>query len=315
MMRPEHLAGRRNVAHLAWEQKDANPWWKVVYDRYDEIWTISAFAATAFRTMFPGRVRVVPNVLNFDEFPFDEEVSRARLRNERIKFLFVFEANSSMERKNPEGVIDAFVKAFKDTHHAKRVQLTLKVGSLHRPEHAARVERLMRKASESGLAIDFDGRQLARNALLRLIAEADAEAAHIRELARAEGHAEGVAFGREAGLGQHVAELDAGPLADGAPAFIAIVHGDLGARRQSLDLVKRKGERPAHQPIDRQPPIGELRDHHLEIGEAGRHGGAVERKIRRNVRDRELPRKRLCGQQQALNAQRNPLAEIKRAAQ
>jgi glycosyltransferase involved in cell wall biosynthesis len=173
MMRPEHLAGRRNVAHLAWEQKDANPWWKVVYDRYDEIWTISAFAATAFRTMFPGRVRVVPNVLNFDEFPFDEEVSRARLRNERIKFLFVFEANSSMERKNPEGVIDAFVKAFKDTHHAKRVQLTLKVGSLHRPEHAARVERLMRKASESGLAIDFDGRQLARNALLRLIAEAD----------------------------------------------------------------------------------------------------------------------------------------------
>jgi hypothetical protein len=68
-MRPEYLAGRRNIAHLAWEQRDANPWWKMVYDRYDEIWTISEFAATPFRKFFPDRVRVVPNVLDFDHFP------------------------------------------------------------------------------------------------------------------------------------------------------------------------------------------------------------------------------------------------------
>ena len=80
IMRPEHLAGRRNIAHLAWEQKDANPWWKVVYDRYEEIWTISEFAATPFRKMFPGRVRVVPNVLDFEQFPNCEELSAARTR-------------------------------------------------------------------------------------------------------------------------------------------------------------------------------------------------------------------------------------------
>ena len=78
-MRPDHRAGRRNVAHLAWEQKGTNPWWKVVYDRYDEIWAISEFAATGFRRMFPGRVRVTPNVLNFDEFPEYPETMAARL--------------------------------------------------------------------------------------------------------------------------------------------------------------------------------------------------------------------------------------------
>jgi glycosyltransferase involved in cell wall biosynthesis len=173
MIRPEHRAGRRNIAHLAWEQKDANPWWQYVYDRYDEIWTISEFAATPFRKMFPGRIKVVPNVLDFDGFPSCEEAGRVRLKGERLEFLFVFDANSSMERKNPEGVIDAFTKAFKGTRHAKRAHLTLKVAGLHRPEHAARVNGLVRKVRESGVAIDIDGRQLAREAMLRLIAEAD----------------------------------------------------------------------------------------------------------------------------------------------
>jgi glycosyltransferase involved in cell wall biosynthesis len=173
MMRAEHLAGRQNIAHLAWEQKEANPWWKVAFDRYDEIWTISEFAASPFRKMFPGRIRVVPNVLEFDQFPPCEATSQARLKGDVLRFLFVFDANSSMERKNPEGVIHAFTKAFKDTRHAKRVQLTLKVGGMHRPEHASRVERLTRNARESGLTIHFDGRQLARCTMLQLIAEAD----------------------------------------------------------------------------------------------------------------------------------------------
>ena len=68
-IRPEYLSGRENIAHLAWEQQDASLWWKPVYDRCDEIWAISEFAAVPFRTVFPNRVRVVPNVLDFDRFP------------------------------------------------------------------------------------------------------------------------------------------------------------------------------------------------------------------------------------------------------
>jgi glycosyltransferase involved in cell wall biosynthesis len=173
LMPPEYLSGRRNIIHLAWEQKDANCLWKAVYNRFDEIWTISDFAASSFRKMFPGRVRVVPNVVEFETFPICHEAAAQRLRGEHVRFLFVFDANSSIERKNPEGAVDAFVKAFKDTPYAQRVRLTLKIGGMHRIEHAERLERLRRKADDSGLDIRFDGRQLLREAMLELIADTD----------------------------------------------------------------------------------------------------------------------------------------------
>jgi glycosyltransferase involved in cell wall biosynthesis len=173
MLRPEHLAGRRNVVHLAWEQKGDNPWWRAVYDRYDEIWMISEFAATPFRKMFPDRVRVVSNVLDLDSFPLCDAASAARLRGERLRFLFAFDARSSLERKNPEAVAAAYVKAFQGTRHAARVSLTLKVGGMRRGETTARIERLLHRTASAGLDIRLDDRHLARDDMLALIAGAD----------------------------------------------------------------------------------------------------------------------------------------------
>ena len=96
-IRPEYLSGRENIAHLAWEQQDASLWWKPVYDRCDEIWVLAFLAAVPFRTVFPNRVRVVPNVLDFDRFPDCHELADQRLGGDILRFLFVFDANSSME--------------------------------------------------------------------------------------------------------------------------------------------------------------------------------------------------------------------------
>jgi glycosyltransferase involved in cell wall biosynthesis len=173
IIRAEQLVGRRNIAHLAWEQKDINRLWKDVYDRYDEIWAISEFAAAPFRKIFPDRVTVVPNVLDFGRFPNVVRETSGRSNGDLLNYLFVFNANSSIERKNPEGVIDAFTKAFKGTEHASRVQLTLRIQGMNRPEHSQRVEHLRRKACESGLSIRFDGSELSREAALMLLANAD----------------------------------------------------------------------------------------------------------------------------------------------
>jgi glycosyltransferase involved in cell wall biosynthesis len=173
MLRPEQLAGRRNVVHLAWEQKGDNPWWKIVYDRYDEIWMISEFAATPFRKMFPGRVRVVPNVLDFETFPDCAEANAKRLKGKRLNFLFAFDARSSMERKNPEGVAAAYIKAFKGTPSAGRVSLTFKVGGMRWSEHWSRIERLLHEITYAGLAVQLDDRHLGRESMLALIADAD----------------------------------------------------------------------------------------------------------------------------------------------
>jgi glycosyltransferase involved in cell wall biosynthesis len=169
----EYFWGRKNVVHLAWEQKDWNPHWKKVYSRYDEIWTISKFAALPFEQMFGDRVRVVPNVLNFQDYPeFPIGASKKR-DGAKFRFLFIFDANSSMERKNPDACIDAFIAAFGGRNDAKSVQLYLKIGNLARPEHASRVHRLRQKAAQSELDIVFDGRQLHRNDVMKLIASAD----------------------------------------------------------------------------------------------------------------------------------------------
>ncbi len=173
MLRPEQLHGRRNVVHLAWEQKGDNPWWKVVYDRYDEIWMISEFAATPFRKMFPDRVRVVPNVLDFDNFPACDEANAKRLKGKRLRFMFAFDSRSSMERKNPEAVADAYIKAFQGTRHARRVLLTLKVGGLRWTRHAARIDQMVIRVTAAGLAVELDDRHLTREATLALIASAD----------------------------------------------------------------------------------------------------------------------------------------------
>jgi glycosyltransferase involved in cell wall biosynthesis len=156
----EYFWGRKNIIHLAWEQRDWNPHWKAVYDRYDEIWSISQFSALPFQEMFGSRVRAV-------------DMSKAIVHRRKLRFLYVFDANSSIERKNPEGCLDAFISAFSHTSDADSVQLYLKVGNLGRPEHAVRIERLRRKAMLSGLDIFFDGRILSRDALLRLISSAD----------------------------------------------------------------------------------------------------------------------------------------------
>ena len=44
---------------------------------------------------------------------------------------------------------------------------------MDRSEHAPRIEELMRRAAASGLEIKFDGRQISRDEILRMIGEAD----------------------------------------------------------------------------------------------------------------------------------------------
>ncbi|MBM0204756.1 glycosyltransferase family 4 protein [Micromonospora sp. STR1s_5] len=171
MLPGEFLQGRRNIIHLAWEQRDWHPFWKDVYEAYDEIWAISEFAAGPFRELFASdKVKVVPNVVNFEDFP--AALAHRPDDTAPFRFMFIFDANSSMERKNPEALLDSFIAAFSGAPEAAKVELYFKVGNLDRVEHGWRVDRLRRKAVASGLNIRFDGRRLHRNELLGLLSSA-----------------------------------------------------------------------------------------------------------------------------------------------
>jgi glycosyltransferase involved in cell wall biosynthesis len=171
---PRHrTASRHNVAYLAWEQREGNRSWAEGYAELDQVWALSKFAAGGLREALGREVTVVPCVLDLDEpTPAEVEAARARhgLGNGRVAFLHTFDANSSIERKNPEAVVSAFMRAFR---RGDPVRLLLRVSNAHRREHRQRLGRLMAAASASGLDIRFVCEPLERREVLALAQAAD----------------------------------------------------------------------------------------------------------------------------------------------
>jgi glycosyltransferase involved in cell wall biosynthesis len=111
----------------------------------------------------------------------------------RFTVLYVFDASSSVERKNPEGAISAFARAFRA---GDRARLLLRATNGHRRCHARRIARLKQRAEESGLDVSFLTAPLSHEDVLRLISACDC----YLSLHRAEGFgytcAEAMAYGR-----------------------------------------------------------------------------------------------------------------------
>lgn len=100
----------RIIAAWAWELELFPDGWEAAFPFISEIWTLSEFAARAFRSHHNApRVRVVPISVNPPE-----GLSRGGLQSARPVFRVVAMADalSSLKRKNPLGAIAAFKAAF-----------------------------------------------------------------------------------------------------------------------------------------------------------------------------------------------------------
>src|SRR6185295_5916841 len=88
---------------------------------YDEIWVGSSYIANTIAPLSPVPVVRVPPVLA-PEVAGDRERGRAVLDvGDDFVFLFMFDFNSYIERKNPMAVIDAFRRAFPGRERARLV--------------------------------------------------------------------------------------------------------------------------------------------------------------------------------------------------
>ena len=122
-------------------------------DRVDEIWVATKFVQASFRRATARPVRVVPAIV-----PELAGSGRGRkdfgLRDDEVLFLFSFDVNSIVARKNPGAVVDAFSRAFA-TGTENKCRLVIKVLNLAiRPEFS----RWLREAvgSVNGVLIDED---------------------------------------------------------------------------------------------------------------------------------------------------------------
>jgi glycosyltransferase involved in cell wall biosynthesis len=109
---PAFFAGQYRIGYWPWELLRFPGLWNDVYALVDEIWTGSTFTARSYRAHCPKPVRRLPCPV---VLPKAEPVPRRELRlhhADAFAFVYPFDVNSHLARKNPLGLIRAFRLAF-----------------------------------------------------------------------------------------------------------------------------------------------------------------------------------------------------------
>ena len=172
------LEGRYNIGLWPWELPDWPESCRHAYACVDEIWGISEYTAHAHRHAAPRPV--MPMSLPVELGVVGEQTrSDFGLPENPFLFYFAFDINSNAARKNPEGLIEAFQKAF-PTENQDQVGLVLKISH---PETSCKLWAKIRKIAKRDKRIRVVEKTLRRPELLALFKACDC----LVSLHRAEG--------------------------------------------------------------------------------------------------------------------------------
>ena len=105
-----------NIGSWFWELSTFPKEWLSRFDCYDEIWVASQFTAESLSRVSPVPVVKMTYPI-FRDAPIPDRKS-FDIDESCFAFLTIFDFRSSLERKNPLGVIDAFRRAFSSSDDA-----------------------------------------------------------------------------------------------------------------------------------------------------------------------------------------------------
>lgn len=132
----EFFAGRHTIGIWWWEAALFPERFHAAFEHVDEVWAGSAFVAAAIGAASPVPVLHMPMPVTL---PPIAPPDRAELGlPEGFLFLLVYDFNSVFERKNPLGLLEAFVRAFPDPD-AGAVLALKSINSEHHPEEHERL--------------------------------------------------------------------------------------------------------------------------------------------------------------------------------
>jgi glycosyltransferase involved in cell wall biosynthesis len=109
---PEFFDGRYTIGMWHWEVEDVSARMLPGLDFVDEVWCGSQFTAEAVRTSTDKPVHAFSLPVRTPVYPATVTRADLGLPDDRFVFLFVFDFFSTLERKNPMGVVSAFTRAF-----------------------------------------------------------------------------------------------------------------------------------------------------------------------------------------------------------
>jgi glycosyltransferase involved in cell wall biosynthesis len=105
----DYFQGLR-IGIWGWETNSIPPRWRHAFGLVDEIWVYSRFMAENIGAVAPVPVMVLPPPVQPPTQP--AKPLRLGLSEDDFLFLFVFDYLSTIQRKNPVGLIEAFKRAF-----------------------------------------------------------------------------------------------------------------------------------------------------------------------------------------------------------
>ncbi len=113
-----YFAGRYNIGCWFWELSEFPEVWYSSFDHFNELWASSNFIQDCLSRVSPIPVIKMPLALA-PEVPVCSRLNRSyfRITNDKFVFLFVFDFDSAIERKNPLGLVEAFKRAFGGTEN------------------------------------------------------------------------------------------------------------------------------------------------------------------------------------------------------
>jgi glycosyltransferase involved in cell wall biosynthesis len=106
------IAGRRRIGFWHWELPVFPAAWAASIEMVHEIFAPSQFVAASIATATRKPIRIVPHCIVVPDIRKDEARRRLGLSPGDYLFLHIFDTNSYLARKNPAGVIKAFLDAF-----------------------------------------------------------------------------------------------------------------------------------------------------------------------------------------------------------
>lgn len=103
--------GRYNIAFWLWELEEFPKHWIPATELVDEIWTSSEFTSESIRKVTDKPVKTMPYYVTAETRTGCNR-GYFGLPEDKFLYLIMYDANSTMIRKNPQGAIEAYKKAF-----------------------------------------------------------------------------------------------------------------------------------------------------------------------------------------------------------
>lgn len=125
--RDDLFSAEYNIGYWPWELPEMPRFWQDAYALVDELWAATRYTAAAFQRSSPVPVQVLPPCV---EIPDSAKIRRSAQRRQQIRagrfqFVYPFDRNSYLARKNPAAAVEAFRRAFPPSDDS--VELLLRI--------------------------------------------------------------------------------------------------------------------------------------------------------------------------------------------